>query len=205
MFFFNIVLTIVTFVAYTLPFLAPKAFPFLSVLTLILPFFLMLNLFFFVYWLLQFKRYMLLSGIVLLVGITFINRFYKFTETNLPKEETDFTLMSYNVRLFNLYQWLPKDDVAEQISKLISDKNPDILCIQEYSDLEKTKLINQVKLYNMDFKDMIKNKLEEKLDIIYLDPPFFTLRTQKGVLRNEKKVVEFQDSWKDLEEYIYYI
>ena len=133
MFFFNIVLTIVTFVAYTLPFLAPKAFPFLSVFTLILPFFLMLNLFFFVYWLLQFKRYMLLSGIVLLVGITFINRFYKFTETNLPKEETDFTLMSYNVRLFNLYQWLPKDDVAEQISKLISDKNPDILCIQEFS------------------------------------------------------------------------
>ena len=133
MFFFNIVLTIVTFVAYTLPFLAPKAFPFLSVLTLILPFFLMLNLFFFIYWFLQFKRYMLLSGIVLLVGITFINRFYKFTETNLPKEETDFTLMSYNVRLFNLYQWLPKDDVAEQISKLISDKNPDILCIQEFS------------------------------------------------------------------------
>ena len=133
MFFFNIVLTIVTFVAYTLPFLAPKVFPFLSVLTLILPFFLMLNLFFFVYWLLQFKRYMLLSGIVLLVGITFINRFYKFTETNLQKEETDFTLMSYNVRLFNLYQWLPKDDVAEQISKLISDKNPDILCIQEFS------------------------------------------------------------------------
>ena len=76
---------------------------------------------------------MLLSGIVLLVGITFINRFYKFTETNLQKEETDFTLMSYNVRLFNLYQWLPKDDVAEQISKLISDKNPDILCIQEFS------------------------------------------------------------------------
>lgn len=28
-------------------------------------------------------------------------------------------------------------------------------------NLEKTKLINQVKLYNMDFKDMIKNKLEE--------------------------------------------
>ena len=41
-------------------------------------------------------------------------------------------------------------------------------------NLEKTKLINQVKLYNMDFKDMIKNKLEEKLDIIYLDPPYKT-------------------------------
>ena len=44
MFFFNIVLAVLTFLAYLLPFLAPKAFPFLSVLTLILPFFLILNL-----------------------------------------------------------------------------------------------------------------------------------------------------------------
>lgn len=137
MFFFNIVLTVLTFLAYLLPFLAPKAFPFLSVLTLILPFFLILNFFFFVYWLLQFKRYMLLSGLVLLLGITFVNRFYKFSETNLPKEENDFTLMSYNVRLFNLYEWLPKEDVPEQISKLIDEKKPDILCLQEYSPNEK--------------------------------------------------------------------
>ena len=66
MFFFNIVLAVLTFLAYLLPFLAPKAFPFLSVLTLILPFFLILNFFFFVYWLLQFKRYMLLSALFLL-------------------------------------------------------------------------------------------------------------------------------------------
>ena len=133
MFFLNIVLTVLTFLAYSLPFLTPKAFPFLSVLTLILPLFLILNFFFFVYWLLQFKRYMLLSGLALLLGITFINRFYKFSETNLPKEDTDFKVMSYNVRLFNIYEWLPKDDVAEQISKLINEKFPDILCLQDFT------------------------------------------------------------------------
>lgn len=133
MFFFNIVLTVLTFLAYSLPFLAPKAFPFLSVLTLILPLFLILNFFFFVYWLLQFKRYMLLSGLALLLGITFVNRFYKFSETNLPKEDSDFKVMSYNVRLFNIYEWLPKDDVAEQISKLINEKFPDILCLQDFT------------------------------------------------------------------------
>lgn len=133
MLFFNIVLTVLTLLAYSLPFLAPKAFPFLSVLTLLLPFFLMLNFFFFVYWLLQLKRYVLISGIVLLFGITFINRFYKFSETNLPKEDSDFTLMSYNVRLFNLYGWLPKDDVPDQILKLIQEKKPNILCLQEFS------------------------------------------------------------------------
>ena len=113
MFFFNTVLTVLNFLAYLLTFLAPKAFTFLSVLTLILPLFLILNFFFFVFWLLQLKRQMLLSGLVLLLGITFINRFYKFSETNLPPEDGDFTLMSYNVRLFNLYEWLPQGDVPE--------------------------------------------------------------------------------------------
>lgn len=134
MFFFNIVLAVLTFLAYLLPFLAPKAFPFLSVLTLIMPLFLILNFFFFVYWVLQLKRQMLLSGILLLLGITFINRFYKFSETNLPKETSDFKVMSYNVRLFNIYEWLPKNDVPEQISKLIRTESPDILCLQDFTD-----------------------------------------------------------------------
>jgi endonuclease/exonuclease/phosphatase family metal-dependent hydrolase len=136
MFFLNIVLAVVTFVAYSLPFLAPKVFPFLSVLTLGLPVFLFLNFFFFVYWLLQLKRYVLLSGFVLLLGITFVNRFYKFSETNIPAENTDFKLMSYNVRLFNLYEWLPNTDVPEQISKFIVEEQPDILCLQEFSPNE---------------------------------------------------------------------
>lgn len=133
MFFFNIVLTVLTFLAYVLPFLAPKLFPILSVLTLILPLFLILNGLFFLYWLIQFKKQIFLSGLVLLMGITFINKFYKFSAINLPSEEKDFVVMSYNVRLFNLFDWLPDTDVVTYIRTFINDKNPDILCIQEYS------------------------------------------------------------------------
>ncbi len=133
MFYLNIAVAIASFVAYTLPFLAPKAFPFLSVLTLILPFFLMVNFLFFLFWLLQLKRQMLLSGVLLLLGISFLNRFYKFSEINLPEDPTDFKLISYNVRLFNLYEWLPNDDVPFQISNLLFDEQPDILCLQDYS------------------------------------------------------------------------
>lgn len=132
MFFLNIVLTVLTFVAYVLPFLAPKLFPILSVLTLFLPLMLILNLLFFGYWLIQFKRQMLLSSIVLLLGITFINKFYKFSESNLPNDEEDFIVMSYNVRLFNLYDWIERD-VSPPISSFIKEQTPDILCIQEYS------------------------------------------------------------------------
>ena len=56
-----------------------------------------------------------------------------------------------------------------------------------------------------DCLNYMKTIKDNSIDLIYLDPPFFTQRTQKGILRNEEKVVEFQDSWKDIDEYINYI
>ena len=140
MFVVNIVLAILTFVAYVLPFLAPKLFPILSALTLILPLFLILNGLFFVYWGIQVKRQILLPALVLLMGITFINKFYKFTTTDLPKSDKDFVVMSYNVRLFNLFKWLNDDNVPSEIRNFINEQNPDILCIQEFSNAAKLDL-----------------------------------------------------------------
>jgi endonuclease/exonuclease/phosphatase family metal-dependent hydrolase len=134
MFILNIVLTVSTFVAYVLPFLAPKLFPLLSVFTLFMPFFFILNGLFFLYWGVQFKKRMILSGLVLLMGITFINKFYKFSAKEYPENEKDFTVMSYNVRLFNVFKWVSRDDVPDNILTFINEKNPDILCIQEYSN-----------------------------------------------------------------------
>ncbi|TRX16232.1 endonuclease, partial [Flavobacterium franklandianum] len=133
MFFLNIVLTLVTFTAYVLPFLAPKSFPFLSVLTLFMPLFFILNGLFFMYWAIQFKKQLIVSGLVLLIGITFINKFYKFSAPEVIKEEKDFTIMSYNVRLLNVFKWIDRDDVPSDILNFINDKNPDIVCIQEFS------------------------------------------------------------------------
>jgi endonuclease/exonuclease/phosphatase family metal-dependent hydrolase len=142
MLFFNVIVAIITLMAYLLPFLAPKWFPFLSVLTLFLPFFLVVNLLFFMYWLLQFKKYIFVSGLVLLLGITFINKFYNLKPTTLPKSEKEFTIMSYNVRLFNKFNWNKKANIPTKIAEFVSEKNPDILCVQEYSNLEKTQFSN---------------------------------------------------------------
>ena len=134
MFFLNIVLTVSTFVAYLLPFLAPKLFPLLSVFTLFMPLFFILNGLFFLYWGFQFKKRMIISGLVLLMGITFFNKFYKFSAKEYPENEKDFTVMSYNVRLLNVFKWLDRDDVPQNILTFINEKNPDILCIQEFSN-----------------------------------------------------------------------
>ena len=155
-FFFNIVFTLLTFLAYVLPFLAPKIFPFLSVITLVLSLFLILNSLFFAYWLFQFKRQMILSGLVLLLGITFINKFYKFSEINLPRNENDFTVMSYNVRLFNLFDWINDKNVAQNIRTFINDENPDIVCIQEYSAASNLNL----RVYKHNYILMLGNKIK---------------------------------------------
>ncbi len=142
-YFLNILLAILTVVGYLLPFLAPRMFPILAVLTLGLPFLLFLNTLFFFYWLLQVKKQLLLSTLVLLIGIGFVSKWYKFSPENLPESEADFTLMSYNVRLFNKYKWLDNDSVLSHTTKFIEQENPDILCIQEFSDLGE----NQFKSY----------------------------------------------------------
>jgi len=40
--------------------------------------------------------------------------------------------MNYNVRLFNLYEWIPKKGVETQILDFIKTEAPDILSVQEY-------------------------------------------------------------------------
>jgi len=134
MYFLNLVLIALTFIAYLLPFLAPKIFPLLSVFTLFMPLFFLANGLFFLYWAIQFKKRMILSGLVLLIGITFFNKFYKFSAKEFQESDKDFTVMSYNVRLFNVFKWLDRDDIPDTILEFINTQNPDILCIQEFSN-----------------------------------------------------------------------
>jgi endonuclease/exonuclease/phosphatase family metal-dependent hydrolase len=97
-----------------------------------------------------------MSGLLLLIGITFINKFYKFSSKEYPENENDFVVMSYNVRLFNLFEWLDKDDVPEEILTFINDKNPDILCIQEFSNSAKIDL----KVYRHKYIFMEGNRIK---------------------------------------------
>lgn len=130
----NIVLCLLTASAYVLPFLAPKLFPLLSVVSLLLPLFLIINTIFFFYWLLLVKRQMLLSGLILLAGITFINKFYKFGTPEATPSEDSFKIMSYNVRLLNRFNWIPREDVPQEIHKFINSNNPEIVCLQEFTN-----------------------------------------------------------------------
>ncbi|MDH7912952.1 endonuclease/exonuclease/phosphatase family protein [Winogradskyella sp. SYSU M77433] len=120
-------------ISYILPYIPPKSFATLSVLSLSVPLLIILNLLFFLYWLLKVKKQLLLSLIVLLLGWSHITSMYKFSSSKNVKDSDDFSVMTFNVRLFNRFGWLPNIHVKEDIVKLIKTDKPDIVCLQEYS------------------------------------------------------------------------
>lgn len=136
----NKILVVITIIGFVLPYLAPKLFPLLSVFTLILPALFLLNLIMVVYWLIQLNKRLFLSLLVYLIGTLFFGTFYKIKDEILPREEEDFVVMSYNVRLFNVFKWIEDENVSENIMKFIEEQNPDIICFQEYSKSAKYSL-----------------------------------------------------------------
>lgn len=136
-FILNIILAITMIVGYALPYIAPKRMPILSVLTLGLPILLLLNLLFLLYWGIQFKRQIWLPFIFFIIGLPFLKLLYKISDTVHPAEVEDITILSYNVHLFNKFDWMPDSDVTADIKTFIKDVNPDIICLQEFTPLKK--------------------------------------------------------------------
>ena len=131
-FFFNSVAAVLLLLSYILPYFEPKKFAFLSVLSLTVPFLIIVNILFVVYWLLKVRRQMLLSLIVLLIGYKYLSSLYKFSSSKNVEHEQNISVMNYNVRLFNVFKWIPDDNVEQKIVDFINEKQPDILSIQEY-------------------------------------------------------------------------
>ena len=118
--------------SFILPFLPPKTFSVLSVLNLGVSFLILSNALFVVYWLIRLKRVFLLSLIILIIGYLAFGSLYKFSGEKKIEQATNFKVMNYNVRLFNLYKWIPDAGIETKIINFIEDESPEILCLQEY-------------------------------------------------------------------------
>ena len=131
-FFFNSLIATMLLLSYLLPYVEPKHFAYVSVLSLAVPLLIILNVLFVLYWFLKFKRQLIVSLFVLMFGYTHVFSLYKFYSSKNIEDDNNVTVMNYNIRLFNLYNWIPVDDIETQIVELIKEEQPDIICFQEY-------------------------------------------------------------------------
>lgn len=117
--------------SYLSPYVSPAIFWPISFMGLIFPILYITNILFLVYWLVTFKKPAWANIIILLIGTSNISN-YIGSSSNTDSSEGDIKILTYNVRLFNKYDWIKKPGIKEKIFDLLKKENADILCIQEF-------------------------------------------------------------------------
>ncbi|MDC0249261.1 endonuclease/exonuclease/phosphatase family protein [Flavobacteriales bacterium] len=127
----NSICLLLLILSYLSPAISPTLFWPISFFGLLFPVFYVINSLFLIYWIIGFRKQSWPNIIVLLIGIQYIGLFFGSQPTT-TKTTDSIKVLSYNVRLFNRYEWLPNPDVKSEIFKFLRKENANILCIQEF-------------------------------------------------------------------------
>jgi vancomycin resistance protein VanJ len=139
LYFVNSLLATMLLLSYLLPYVSPKTIPAFAILSLFVPFLLILNIIFGVYWLVKLKKQFLLSFLILSIGWFFITPFYKIS-SKTSSLNSDLKLMSFNVKTFEFFTNTENPIAFQNGFDFIKRKNLDVLAVQEYYQSKKTKL-----------------------------------------------------------------
>lgn len=122
------------------PYFDPRIHPLASCLGLVFPIFLVVNLCFLIFWIIVNYRYALLPLIGFLICFPQIRTYIpmNFTTKSIPEESIK--LLSYNVMSFSN---LKKEDGKNPILTYLANSDADIICLQEYNAVEKTKYVTE--------------------------------------------------------------
>lgn len=133
----NIMAALFLLFSYISTYISPAFHWVFGFITLAYPLILFGNILFLLYW--PFFRWKL----IFISGLTILAGFSQFSATIHPglpgtekKPEGGIKIMSYNVRLFDLYNWSHNLRTRNLIFNLLKQESPDIICFQEfyYSD-----------------------------------------------------------------------
>ncbi|PID70126.1 MAG: endonuclease [Flavobacteriales bacterium] len=165
LFLINSLLAFALIFALFLPRLAPEDFGEITVLSLLTPILILLNIIFLIYWILAgFKKQLLQPFLVLVLTYFLLPYFYIFDQNDaVTLSKNNLSVLTYNVRKFNQYKWLATENVPEKIKKLITVEAPDVVLLQEYTKTEQFRL-NYPYSYNH-YNKIGKNKVQTGLAI----------------------------------------
>ena len=156
------------------PFINPNVFWPISFLGLFFPIIIISVIILAIIWYFYNKKFMWINIFFVIISLPFMVRYIAINPTSINLEQESIKIMSYNVRLFNVYKWINKDNIDKQIIDFIHGQELDILCIQEY--------YNPYHNINLDFKyahiGLQKNKFEWHM-AIYSNYPHINKKTVK--------------------------
>ena len=124
------------------PYINPTHLPWLPFLGLGFPVLLFLNIVFGLFWLVKRSAWFWAALLTVVISIPFQMKIFSLNimTTDIPQHnKSQFKLMSYNVRLFDVYNPKAREalNTRNSIFSYLRKENADILCLQEYYQQEK--------------------------------------------------------------------
>jgi len=130
-FWLNTLTGILLFATYLSYYISPETTTIFALLALGFPFLFFGNILFILYWLIKRKKTFLFSLVIMSLGLYHLSRFLQVSIHEEPTED-EISIISYNVRLFDLYNWSNNEETRNDILQFLEDENPGIICFQEY-------------------------------------------------------------------------
>jgi endonuclease/exonuclease/phosphatase family metal-dependent hydrolase len=112
--------------------ISPQNIAILSFFGLLYPFWLGLNAVGLVGWLFFSIRKSLIILVVILAGWNQHNNFFSFSSGTEVSDDFDLSVISYNVRLFDLYNWTQGSQTRDSIFQFLEHHEADVICFQEF-------------------------------------------------------------------------
>lgn len=127
---FFVLLLLLTYLA---PFIPPQIFWPLSIFGLAYPFLLLINILFFIFWLLKLNKNLLYSALAILIGFSTLNKHFRLTNPVVETAEQEFKVLSFNVKnLSNNNDKYADITIRTSILNYLEDQNAEIVCLQEF-------------------------------------------------------------------------
>lgn len=134
--------------AYTSSYIDPNSFVLPSLLGLSYPYLLISNILLLLYWITRWKKTAWILLGVLLLGFPAFTTYYGTANTQEEQQNHDLSLMSYNIRYFDIYSWSKQKDTRQKLFDYLNKFEGDIVCLQEFS-LNELILKNQTIIENL--------------------------------------------------------
>jgi endonuclease/exonuclease/phosphatase family metal-dependent hydrolase len=127
----NLFLAAALLISYLAVHISPEDFIIPAFFGLLYPYLLVMNIVIAVIWAANLRLFALISVAAIALGFNHLGDFVRLSRQG-SENSAQFTLMSYNVRLFNNYEGKGSPTTEMEIFELISSVGPGILCLQEY-------------------------------------------------------------------------
>lgn len=132
LFIVSIVVALTTALSICAYYLSPAKFWWLAFFGLLFIYIYPVNFLFVIYYAMRKRSHIILPLIVAIAGFSVFDNSFNFYSS--PKKELTHKIkvLSYNVRLFDLYNWTHNMETRAKIFEYLKNSNADIFCFQEY-------------------------------------------------------------------------